>query len=638
MRVLIAVTHLLGAGHLTRAAALARALAAAGHDATLVSGGTPSPLVATDGVTFVQLPPVRARGIDFKELLDGQDRPVRDDLLQARRKILLAALEAARPDVLVTELFPFGRRMLADEFLALLEAARARDPKPLVVSSIRDILVAPTKPGRIEETYERLSRFYDAVLVHGDPDLVPLDASWPVDERLRALMHYTGYVDEGAAVAATGPREGILVSGGSSTASLSLYRAALEAASRIRNQHWRVLVGSGVPDPDVAALRSAAPAHVTVERARPDFRALLSRAALSVSQAGYNTVVDLLRAGVASVLVPFEAGRETEQRLRAERLKARNLAEIVPETELNAGTLADAVSAVLGRPPAPVPQPCLDGAGRTVALIESLPRSGPATASRTDWSALDTVLERSRDAGYAIEVWWRDDDAVAATPELERLLGLGRRYGAPVALAAIPHALEPSLSHRLAEEPLASVLVHGWAHVNHAPAPEKKAEFGDHRPLATMKVEGGQALERVLSAFGPKALPVFVPPWNRIASSVVAALPEIGYRGLSTFNDRTSCMAAAGLAQVNTHVDPIDWRGHRGLVEPQRLVAAIADLIERRLTGRADPREPIGILTHHLAHAEQVWSFCDSLFERLARNNIRLSEPVRVFSQATGSS
>src|SRR5215210_2851448 len=221
MRVLIAVTHLLGAGHLTRAAAIARAFARAGHDATLVSGGRPAPLVATHGVRWVQLPPVQTAGADFATLLDESGRPADPARLADRRRLMLAALERARPDVVMTELFPFGRRALAGEFLALVARARAMRPCPLVVSSVRDILVAPAKPARVAETHTRLRSLYDAILVHGDPKLIPLDASWPVDAQVRGLIRYTGYVDDGAPATRPSQEGGeIVVSGGSSAASL----------------------------------------------------------------------------------------------------------------------------------------------------------------------------------------------------------------------------------------------------------------------------------------------------------------------------------------------------------------------------------------------------------------------------------
>jgi predicted glycosyltransferase len=40
----------------------------------------------------------------------------------------------------VIELFPFGRRQMRFELLPLLEAARARSPRPWIISSVRDVL------------------------------------------------------------------------------------------------------------------------------------------------------------------------------------------------------------------------------------------------------------------------------------------------------------------------------------------------------------------------------------------------------------------------------------------------------------------------------------------------------------------
>ena len=145
MRILIAVTHLLGAGHLTRAAALARAFAAAGHEVMLISGGTPSPLVRLDTVQLVQLPPVHIVGTAFSTLLRPDGEPADADWLARRRARSIEAFASFAPDAVLTELFPFGRRALAEEFQALVEAAQARVPRPLILASVRDILVATTR-------------------------------------------------------------------------------------------------------------------------------------------------------------------------------------------------------------------------------------------------------------------------------------------------------------------------------------------------------------------------------------------------------------------------------------------------------------------------------------------------------------
>ncbi|MBD2748123.1 glycosyl transferase family 28 [Microvirga sp. BT688] len=592
LRVLIAVTHLLGAGHLTRAAALARAFAGKGHETTLVSGGPPARLAELGGAEFVQLPPVRTVGTDFKTLLDESLQPVDEAYLEERRTILLDTLRNNRPDILITELFPFGRRVLAGEFMALIEAAHTLNPRPLVLCSIRDILVAPAKAERIAQAHERVLRGYDAILVHGDPGLVPLEASWPLDETIRPLLRYTGYVDEDEDPVPESHRRGIVVSGGSSAASLPLYRASLETARLVTERPWRILIGRGVSEDDFQELRGIAPAHAAVERARADFRTLLAGAEISVSQAGYNTVVDLLRCGARSVLVPFEAGHETEQRLRAERLKDWGLAAIISEDELSGTHLAEAIRQGLSQPASSPPAIALDGARRSVAIAESLVLSRPALHPSIDWSPLNAALERARDQGLRVRFWWRDDDAVADTPALDRLLTLAGRYGAGIGLAVIPRDLQASLASRLMDESSAFALVHGWSHDNHAPAGAKKAEFGAHRPVETIVKEAQRGLQVARGQLGERLLPVFVPPWNRISGELIPHLPRLGFTGLSTFADRGVASPAPGLLQINTHVDPIDWHDTRSAVEPRQIIAAMTGAIERRIVGDATGISP----------------------------------------------
>ncbi|KAB1076601.1 glycosyl transferase family 28 [Methylobacterium soli] len=614
MRVLIAVTHLLGAGHLTRAAALARALARAGHGVTLVSGGLPVPLVRLDGVQTVQLPPVQVRGTAFGTLLGADGQPVGSETLAQRQTGLLDALAECAPDLVITELFPFGRRGLAPEFLALIEAARARRPRPLVVASIRDVLVAPDQPRKVQATHGRIAEFYDAVLVHGDAGLVPLDASWPVDAALRARLHYTGYIDEGAIVAtASAPRAGIVVSGGSSAAGLGLYRAAAEAARLRPEWGWRILVGQRLPEADFAALSQGLPPG-TVARARPDFRALLAGAAVSVSQAGYNTATDLLATGTRAVLVPFEAGRETEQRARAECLAARGLARVLPEADLSARTLIEAVSAERAAPPAGDHGIDLDGAARSVAILESLAADavrvrrnlGPRPPSDPLLAALDAAAE----SGRTIPLWWRDDDAVAQNPGLDTLLALSEQHGLPILIAAIPALSEASLAERIARSPDHGLGVHGLSHANHAPPGVKPAEFGAHRPHAALVADAAEALRLARDRFGPSLLPVFVPPWNRFAPDLEDDLARLGYVGVSAADGA----ATAERARVDIHLDPVDWRGSRSLRDPDQLRARLA----RRITEH--PGEPIGLLTHHRVHDAAIWAFLGDLLTRLVRH------------------
>lgn len=634
LRILLAVTHLLGVGHLSRAAAIARGLAAAGHDVTLVSGGMPAPLVRLDDVRLVQLPPLRSDGTAFSTLLDMHGAPAATQLLATRRAMMAAALRNTQPHVVITELFPFGRRALADEFLALLDAAHAQKDRPAMLASVRDVLVAPERPERITQAHERLTRYYDGVLVHGDEAALPLEASWPLTPAVKPLLRYTGYIDDAPAAAApAAATEGeILVSGGGSAASLPLYAAALGAARLMPERPWRLLVGAGVPEDAFRTLLADVPANAVVERARRDFPALLAACAASVNQAGYNTVVDLLRARARSVSVPFEEAGETEQRQRAEFLAARGLMEVVPQAALSPEALTAAVRQALARPRPAATALAMNGIAETVRIVQAFaagrtPQLEPSPAVSTAaggvgratamWRRLDEALAAYADAGGRLDLWWRDDDAVRPTAALDRLLALTARLHVPVALAVVPAAAEAALAARLREAPHADVLVHGLAHANHAPASDKKAEFGAHRPLAALTAEAMRAFALTRDLFGARGLPVFVPPWNRIAPALVPRLPDLGFAGLSTFRARRSREAALGVALVNTHLDPIAWHGSRSLIDEDELLATLVAAIEARQTLRADPTEPFGFLTHHLVHDEAIWTFCERLLERM---------------------
>ena len=353
-RVLFYVQHLLGIGHLKRAATLVRALDAAGLQVTFVSGGHAVPGLDVGGAKFVQLPPVRAIDVYFKILVDAEDNVIDDDFRARRRDLLLKAFRAAKPDVIITELFPFGRRQLRFELLPMLDEARAMTPRSRIVCSVRDILVEPDKPERIEETLERIERHYDLVMVHGDPKLISFDATFPLAHRIADRIRYTGYVVEERAAAAAPPqkRDGVIVSAGGGAVSEELLRAAMGARplTRLKDAPWRLLCGHALPDVTYQALRADAAPGVTVERARPDFIALLRGAALSISQGGYNTMMEVLATRTRAVVVPYAGGLETEQTLRAGLLAERGALGVIDEKTISPATIAEAAEAALDRP------------------------------------------------------------------------------------------------------------------------------------------------------------------------------------------------------------------------------------------------------------------------------------------------
>ena len=252
----------------------------------------------------------------------------------------------------------------------------------------------------------------------------------------------------------------------------------------------------------------------------------------------------------------------------------------------------------------------------------------------SDWAALTDELGLWTRSGQVPTFWWRDDDAAAHTPALDRLLDLRARLNLPLSLATVPGKTEPGLVKRLSREAGVAVLQHGWMHTNHAPAGENKAELGAHRTLAAVLADVAQGRRQMDRLFGEAWRPILVPPYNRIAPAVVRALPGLGFLGLSTDQPRPARAVMPGMVQVNTHVDIVDWQERRFAGEGPALGALIGHLADRRL-GRADAGEPTGILTHHLVHDAPAWGFVARLLQvTRAHPAIRWLTPAQAFGLA----
>jgi predicted glycosyltransferase len=286
---------------------------------------------------------------------------------------LLALLEAEKPAILITEQFPFGRTQLRFELMPLLAAARARTPRPLIVSSVRDVVRRSASPQRIAETVEIFSNF-DLALIHADPALVAFGDSFAAWDHIAARAAYTGYVapEEPAPGAGDAGKGEVIVSIGGGAVGAPLLKAAIAARpkSRLADRPWRLLVGGNLPEAERAQLIHA---HgMVIEPARGDFTTLLSNAALSISQAGYNTVIETLRFADRAVLVPFSTPRETEQSDRARLLSERGLVVTTPAETLSADSLAAAIDRALAGPSIRSFPPCdARGAAASVALLRA---------------------------------------------------------------------------------------------------------------------------------------------------------------------------------------------------------------------------------------------------------------------------
>lgn len=379
-RVLFYVQHLLGVGHLRRAALLCEALVEAGLDVHMVLGGEPVPSIGFGGAHCHYLSAIRVENADFSTLVDATGKSLSDATRNARRDQLLALAAQIRPEVIITELFPFGRRQMRFELRPLLDWAQQQSPRPHLVCSLRDI-VQQRSPQREDETLQLINQHYSRIWAHGDPHFAPLDASYGLTPKLDQRLYYTGYI--APAVPAPRPRCGVVVSAGGGAVGLRLLQAAIAAhrAGLLPGRPWTLIAGPNLPQTDFDQLQQSLHSpELQLVRFCSDFISRLAGAELSISQAGYNTVMDLLVSQVPAVVVPYIGSGETEQISRARQLADAGRVSIADEAELCAQSLSLAAQRALKAGPqdAASPELRLDGARDAAADLLRLLKGPPA--------------------------------------------------------------------------------------------------------------------------------------------------------------------------------------------------------------------------------------------------------------------
>lgn len=226
------------------------------------------------------------------------------------------------------------------------------------------------------------------------------------------------------------------------------------------------------------------------------------------------------------------------------------------------------------------------------------------------WSDLTAELDRWHGSGMVATFWWRDDDAVDVTPQLERLLAVAGTI--PLCLAVIPARAGRALADRIGGEPTVTVLQHGWAHVSHV-----EQGVSEYPPSRTddevaRELVAGRAI--LSDRFGRQAIPVFVPPWHAFDHRFVPLLGSCGLAGISRKGPRQS-RQTAGLVQVNAHVSPITWSSPPSFAGDDAYLEQFVGHLEGRRLGRYDAAEPTGLLTHHLDQNDASFAFIARLAE-----------------------
>lgn len=331
MKVVIYCQHVLGVGHFFRTLEIARAMKA--WDVVLVTGGGAVPALLPGHIRHVALPGLMMDK-DFTRLYSTTPRKHLDDVKQERKEKLLALIKREKPDLFLIELYPFGRNAFRFELIPVLAYIKgAPETTCKVVCSLRDILVEKENPQKYEtRVIDALNKWFDAVLVHSDPDLIRLDTTFSRLDQIRIPVFYTGFVTplpdlnkaEQIRKEIIGPDPGrrlVVASIGGGNVGIELLKALVRAYPALpskKNIRLNIYTGPYMDARDKHALKSFACDSIKLAEFTHDFVSVLKACDLSVSMAGYNTCMNIAAAGVPSLVWPFNQNRE--QRARAEKL------------------------------------------------------------------------------------------------------------------------------------------------------------------------------------------------------------------------------------------------------------------------------------------------------------------------------
>jgi predicted glycosyltransferase len=388
-KVLFYCQHILGIGHLIRSMEIVRGLLEE-FEVCLINGGRvidgfQIPL----GVEMVNLPAI-ATDSEFRELRTVDPNQDLETVLDTRRELLLEILADFQPDILIVELFPFGRRRFSSELIPFLDQAQANGVK--VVCSLRDIVVTKQDRARHEEKICRLmNQYFDMLLIHGDPKFQSLELSFSRVKDLNCEVHYTGYVVQSPVESSIEEqpipdayRPTILTSIGGGRFGHELLSCVIDAAAYLESvipHQIQMFTGPFIPDELFLELKAIAThrPNVLLQRYTPNLLAYMRQADLSISMAGYNTTMNVLTTGVRSMLLPFKGNDDQEQTLRAERLQELGIVSVIRPEDLQPKRFARRVVACLSQPPTRM-EFDFQGVEKTVACLRSLARRQRAIA------------------------------------------------------------------------------------------------------------------------------------------------------------------------------------------------------------------------------------------------------------------
>ena len=632
--------HVLGMGHVIRSLEIIHALKS--FDVTFINGGDTLPdLRLPPFSNIINLPAILSDG-EFETLRLTHSSQSLEHIQEVRRDLLLTAFSELQPDVLILELFPFGRIRFANELIPLLARIRLDGIRTTVVCSLRDILVGKSDQVRHEEwVCSLMNRYFDLLLVHSDPHFQKLEETFSRTQDLTCPVVYTGFVAQTVEPKPLTKLPGIpetphdspliVVSIGGGRVGYELLESAIHANLLLaRNRPCRMVIFTGpyLPQEQLETLQtlSQGQPHLSLIRYSQNFLSYLHLADLSISMAGYNTCMNLVTTGTKALVLPFKGRGNEEQTIRARKLETLGIVRIISEESLKPENLSTLMTDLLNSPSQGTALSLdIQGATQTASALEAFLGQGDRTLRHLsqlsptsnqgmpDWQLeLTESLNAQQERGKPLHLFLRDDDIDTDEDTLRTLCDITISQGIPLNLEVIPGTLTPTTIRFLKnlkriDPSLIELDQHGWRHINHEKG-GRKCEFGVSRSFEAQLEDIACGKAVLEDAFAERFFPVFTPPWNRSTPDTFRILDELGFLVLS--KDRgTQPVTGYGFREISTTLDLYQWKTGPAMKSPM--------VIAKTLKTQFNELDTVGLLLHHKVMDGEAFSFLDALLRLL---------------------
>ncbi|MCB0750331.1 MAG: hypothetical protein KDC52_02535, partial [Ignavibacteriae bacterium] len=349
-KIVIHCQYVYGIGHFVRTIELAKGLSNY-FSIFILNGGESVPnFDIPSEINLIQLPAI------YKEENVSYLSPVEsiysiEECFKKRSDIIENTLSNLKPEIIITEHFPFGL-LFEDEVVHLISSAKSLNSNVKVVCSVRDIIESSSGSIKDNITVQHLNNCYDLLLIHGDEKYFHLKNTFSLYNEISVPNYHTGYIVKSIELNTKSEHSKpiLLASIAGGRLGKELLNALIKNHSAVNKQIiHKLIIFTGAFDSCFEELRDEIKKLSSNDIElfafdRESYLSYFSQSDLVISLGGYNSIIESIsnRKRLLVYQREFAQGNE-EQDLRINLFKEMGVLNVISSKDLNNSNLADSI-------------------------------------------------------------------------------------------------------------------------------------------------------------------------------------------------------------------------------------------------------------------------------------------------------